>query len=236
MKADDSVHFTRILSLDDPMSRYALLENVRDKRQRLPVDSSYRYDGACKCLIPFEQLTESSGYHRQCYKKFTKNLDRLKIPPIPFADGGSDCEGKRSREFKLLRSKDDICIFCGSSSRKSVKKNGVWSTEDLSIATPSQGDGTLTYKYHRSCQKSFHREDCPDTDDDKLAYAAAHYQSFQKVRDFLITEVIGQGKMTTMSNLRTIYLDCLNQSQFSCEHYRNYSLKCKILNDDYLRK
>ena len=60
--------------------KLAKLHSIREKRLIQPNDSATRMEVVCN-NIP-ESLTgldlDVTGYHRGCYQKFTKNLDRLK--------------------------------------------------------------------------------------------------------------------------------------------------------------
>ena len=64
-----------------PKKKLHQLQDIRDKRNTETDNSPHRMKKICD-KIP-EVLTglnlETTGYHRKCYQKFTKNLDRFDI-------------------------------------------------------------------------------------------------------------------------------------------------------------
>ena len=68
----------------DPHGKLLHLCEIRDRRLAEPLDSPYRYEDSCR-LLPqaFTDIPSDTnfGYHRECYARFTKNLDRLRQPP-----------------------------------------------------------------------------------------------------------------------------------------------------------
>ena len=71
-------------SFDDgketPQKKLESLQQIRDRRLLEDVESTKRMQDVCE-LIPesIENLdTAKTGWHRGCYQRFTKNLDRLK--------------------------------------------------------------------------------------------------------------------------------------------------------------
>ena len=59
----------------DCESRLQKLKSIRMQRASLPITSPERMKESCD-LIP-NVIDENHGYHRDCYQRFTKNLDRL---------------------------------------------------------------------------------------------------------------------------------------------------------------
>ena len=102
------------------------LEKLLDiGRQRLsqPEDSLYRMEESCK-LIP-EELKPEHGYHRDCYQRFTGNLNRLKTPQTTQEQPKKS--GRTSGASESIIFKPD-CIFCNREGRKKVKLHGSWTT------------------------------------------------------------------------------------------------------------
>ena len=51
------------------------IKHIRDQRLNQPIDYRYRMDKMC-ALVP-SQLKSHHGYHRECYQRFTMDLQRL---------------------------------------------------------------------------------------------------------------------------------------------------------------
>ena len=77
-------------------------------------------------LIP-DVLEDNHGYHIECYKRFTANMDRLVDPSDEQPPGPS--RPKRNSTDKLIFNPD--CIFCNLMTPKKIKKHKSWTTEGL---------------------------------------------------------------------------------------------------------
>ena len=70
---------------DAPGKKLKDLLKIRDDRLKLPINSPYRMHKQCKS-IP-ESLDgidiALTGWHRECYKKFTHHIDRIKEANSP---------------------------------------------------------------------------------------------------------------------------------------------------------
>ena len=93
-RADDKVCILHIASLADPgnfipfskvkqgtaTEKLQRLLDVRNQRLNEAYDSPHRMQSICD-QIPtcLPEDLDSFGYHRQCYQRFTSNLDRLAI-------------------------------------------------------------------------------------------------------------------------------------------------------------
>lgn len=165
----------RLMSeLKDPVERLRKLQEIRDRRLSQPITSAHRMQATCD-LIP-DQLSTNHGYHQECYKRFTMNLNRLQ--EIPVASTSSETTAIRPRRRSSAECDKTIfkpdCIFCGSEARKVVKVKGVWSTQGMTtfesdawkavvtMAEAKQDEKLLTRirgydlfaceaKYHRKC-------------------------------------------------------------------------------------
>lgn len=91
-----------------------LLE-IRNKRLNQEHDSPYRMQTVCN-LIPttLPEDLDSIGYHRQCYQRFTSNLNRLKENENDYSNSSS-----LEQQLRLSRSLSSAgppfppeCIFC----------------------------------------------------------------------------------------------------------------------------
>ena len=110
-----------------PQQKLESLHKIRDMRLLEDVESTKRMQDVCE-LIPesVENLgTAKTGWHRGCYQKFTKNLDRLKAAakssvPVSFepcsTPGPSYSPRKRASKRSLEKSPflfpADKCLFC----------------------------------------------------------------------------------------------------------------------------
>ena len=78
-----------------------------------------------------ETFTSQHGYHRDCYQRFSSNLNRLTKPSgeKPSSISSSVREPRRSSTEKDSVLFQPYCIFCNKSGRKSIKVRGSWTTE-----------------------------------------------------------------------------------------------------------
>ena len=78
-----------------------------------------------------ETFTSQHGYHRDCYQRFSSNLNRLTKPSgeKPSSVSSSVREPRRSSTEKDSVFFQPDCIFCNKSGRKSIKVRGSWTTE-----------------------------------------------------------------------------------------------------------
>ena len=55
---------------------------------------------------------EVTGYHRDCYQKFTKNQDRLKCDAIPNESATITRSPRKTSSLSAIRLFSPECIFC----------------------------------------------------------------------------------------------------------------------------
>ena len=168
-----------MLSTDkDPEKKLARLKEIKQLRLKQPPESSYRMAASCD-LIP-DVLSDNHGFHWECYKRFTMNLDRL-LPKATRSQQTSDEAG--GSRMRRKGSSDNIifhpdCIFCNSEGRKKVKIQGTWTTQGMSqfecegwksvieMAETKQDEKLLTRvrgfdlfaceaKFHKNCRISY---------------------------------------------------------------------------------
>ena len=148
--------FVQILELNDPLSRYRSLSDVVKLRSSQPLDSKHRLEDVCSHFVnSFENITPNHGYHRSCYNRFTKNIQRLQVH-----DGADDGDGgpstKKIRHDYPSRSSIGSCVFCGSEKPRNIKVRGIWTKEELLTTNHGHGGGDLlNISYHRSCQRNY---------------------------------------------------------------------------------
>ena len=79
-----------------------------------PRDSPNRMEDICN-QIP-ETLVganlETTGYHRGCYQKFTKNQDRLKCSATPNKSASTTLSPRKASSLSAVRLFSPECIFC----------------------------------------------------------------------------------------------------------------------------
>ena len=121
--------FCRLSNCDEPQERLKKLQDIGKKRQEQPLDSPYRLEQACGCLPGDLNLKPEYGYHRHCYQKFTKNLDRLVSSPEVEANTEKQRQSERihGSSERIIFNPD--CIFYNKEGAKAVKKRNSWTTE-----------------------------------------------------------------------------------------------------------
>ena len=97
-----------------------------------------------------EELKPEHGYHRDCYQRFTKNINRLKSS----TEDSETIEqprtsGRSSTTSEKVIFKPD-CIFCNKEGRKKIKEKGVWTTE---ATTVFECEGWKTVLETAECKK-----------------------------------------------------------------------------------
>ena len=101
-----------------PTEKLADLLHVRDRRLAEPLDSPYRLEAECRQLPQsLDQVDlETTGYHRQCYARFTKNLNRLRQPSDEACASTSTAPSKHHSPRKRTSDGEVLfppeCIFC----------------------------------------------------------------------------------------------------------------------------
>lgn len=90
------------------------LHEIRNQRLRQPLESPNRMQAVCD-LIPqtLPDDLESVGYHRQCYQRFTSNLDRLVVEDL---EPSTSQPQRTTRQMSSAGHSGPIfsqeCIFC----------------------------------------------------------------------------------------------------------------------------
>lgn len=100
--------------------RLSKLKEIQKRRLSEPVDSPHRMSYVC-LQIP-DTVEENHGYHRQCYKRFTSNLERLSSSSTSSSLTETDvcrprpprCPSDGSEKFIF----NPDCIFCHKTGKK----------------------------------------------------------------------------------------------------------------------
>ena len=80
-----------------------------------------------------EKLKPEHGYHRDCYWRFTKNLDSLKSSTEDSETiQQSRTSGRSSTAFEKEIFKPQ-CIFCNKEGQKKIKEKGFWTTKATAV-------------------------------------------------------------------------------------------------------
>ena len=258
------VHFFGIVHgtfkyFKDDNTNAKLKKILEIKKQRLdePIASSTRMQQQCS-LIP-DSIEDHHGYHTNCYKRFTGNLNRLRrINPSPSESSRSVRPKRRSPRNKDLVVSKPVCIFCKSERKKSVKKGRSWTTQGLSNFTRDGWVSVLEMAerkkdhillaqirvnnlfasashFHRRClinyMQSSEKWRSKDNDacDKQDSLIEAHEHAFNAVCAIVEADILSNGKMMKLSALNDTYKSSLMNTTHSNPHYRNENLKTKLM-------
>ena len=167
--------FVNLFQTADKDKKFEKIKQNAFKRLNQPGGSSYKLSQQC-ANIP-TTLMNHHGYHRNCYQRFTKYLDRRKEVEKTFSSGMNIRFLTVANKWNdgVLFNKD--CIFCNKMVRIKVRVRGVWNCEFggggtiQEIAIKNKNFQLLTIiedvdyvrgcckeaMYHASCRKSFIR-------------------------------------------------------------------------------
>ena len=169
--------FTAFAGLKDSEERFQKLKEIRDRRIG-EYNPALRMEDICR-KIP-QMLQQNHGYHRGCYQKFTKNLDRLTQQEDIPSPSGSQCRSTRSSAAQKPESTifNPDCIFCNKEGKIHITQGGSRTTQGTSsferdgwqrIVTIAQGNQhhwllrriegydlfACEAKYHNKCRKQY---------------------------------------------------------------------------------
>jgi len=120
---------TLLSSTKDPQAQLKKLKEARKERLSRTGISSSNDKHTCTCHLVPDSRTELHGYHRQCYQRFTMNLNRLSTAPDFYLPSYSKLSQRDSSVDKVLFTPD--CIFCNSPKRRKIKIKVVQRTESV---------------------------------------------------------------------------------------------------------
>ena len=123
-------NFINLFQAADKDKKFEKIKQIAFKRLNQPGASSYKLSEQC-VNIP-TTLMNHPGYHRDCYQRFTKHLDRLEEVEQTSSSGMNRRSLTLANNWNdgVLFNKD--CIFCYKMDRIKVRAGGVWTTEGLS--------------------------------------------------------------------------------------------------------
>lgn len=239
----------------DPSKKLEKLKEIRNLRLGQPPGSSHRMKESCD-LIP-EVICDNHGFHWECYKRFTMNLDRLQ--PIagtsqPTPDSSGRMRRKPSTDHIIF---NPDCIFCNSEGRKRIKTRGIWTSQGMSqfefdgwksvlqMAEKKQDEKLLTRirghdlfaceaKFHKNCRMNYMqnadkwRSTDTEARQEQLDLEEAHQIAFKFVCDLIENDVLHEHKVLRLSDLREKYVAILDENHCSNPDYRSHKLKQKL--------
>lgn len=252
--------FTYFSELDKAEERFQKILDIRGQRLTQPLGSPHRMEQVCE-QIP-QNFTNTDGYHRDCYQRFTMNLNRLK--PATQTGPQTQTRSKRSRSSDGVIF-DPKCIFCGSFGRKKVRRKKSWTTEGLSSFEYGGGDTLLRLaetrqdepllrqirgydlfsceaKYHQSCRAKYNDpEKWRSENDDQKELTNEMEESrdmcFRKLCEVIDRKIIYDKGVMTLTDLRDMYVSFLADSPFPNPNYRTGKLKSRLMrHKDYSEK
>ena len=234
-----------LLSCADPQERFRRIQNVKERRMAQAPNSVYRMKDICG-MIP-ETLEHFHGYHFECYKRFTGNLNRLVDQAVTGEEPTQTSRPKRNLSDKAIFSPD--CIFCNQISPKKVKKQNAWTTEKLcffeidgwysvcDLAEKEKDEELLRRirgvdlyaakaKFHRSCRCSYlqdpkkwrsHNDQQRRT---QIALEGAHKTAFTHICSILDDKVLQRQNFVTLEEIRKAYVEKLTETDFRNPDFR----------------
>ena len=115
------LHFTQLNE-----DRFQKIQSTAALRQRLPQGSSEAHSKIC-ANIP-DTFDTHHGYHKECYRKFTKHLDRLKPTEVETKSTSTKKARRRGKMEKEDIIFNDDCIFCSKKSAiyRRLKVRSTW--------------------------------------------------------------------------------------------------------------
>ena len=253
------IHFKECNDMKFTLISTEKLENLQEiarKRQKLPASNPNCMDKICKQKP--EECNANDGYHRDCYKRFTRNINRLIASDEKEQTEFEKRKSKRIQEESVdgIKFKED-CIFCNKTGKKQVKRGGIWTSEkilefekegwqnvveraekkfDEELLTRVRGVNLYAAKakYHSSC-RSYYRGDNSrwrSTNYEEVTQQQmlekTHASVFDKVCKEIDEKVIRKKLVIKMTDLRDFYARELGETEFANDEYRSEKLKKKI--------
>ena len=246
--------FTHVSAGKDSEGRLRKLKDVCNLRQSQPAGSSQRMDEAC-ALLP-DTVKDNHGYHRDCYQRFTANIQRLHAPSTSSEPAESlRLQKSRATSGGILFNAD--CIFCNKEGYMKVKKKGVWtiegtikfqsnslksvaqtaeSIEDETLMTRIRGFDLFAVEaqFQPTCRKVYMREsDRGRSQDEKekqlqAELEEAHQAAFSYVGKVIDHDIVHGKGVWKLSDLRQLYIMRLEDTKFQNAAYRGEKLKAKL--------
>ena len=237
----------------DSLVKLERLQEIKNVRLAQPLGSCHRMQESCN-LIP-TAYDDSHGFHWECYKRFTMNLDRLQQPTNDVGvENPRRSLRNASNDSKLF---NPDCIFCNSEARKKVKVKGTWTTQCMSefeydgwksvieMAGKKHDEKLLSRiqgrkffeskaKFHKNCRINYMQSADKWRSSDAMAkqqqldVEKAHSEAFMVVCDKVEREVVIEQNVLRLSDLREAYVTVLATLDCESPNYRSNKLKLKL--------
>ena len=214
---------------------------IKKRKLDEPITSPTHIQQQCN-LIP-GNINDHHGYHWNCYKQFTGNLDRF--GPI----SPSTSESSQSMRPKWSSSDKDLvifkpdCIFCNSEGKKSIKTGGSWMTQGVSKFKTGRWESVLEMAKKKddeklftwiqgidlfACEAQFHIKCLTDYMWDTGKPSRSSPECFQWCMCHCESCFLNNGKVMKLSTLNGKCKSSLNMSTHCNPHHRNENLKKKL--------
>ena len=155
------------------------LHDIHRQRMMQPKGSLYRMSKMCIQIPSSYSEEQVLGYHRDCYQKFTGNLNHFIPVESPLTSRAHKNKSNVGIIFPVER------IVCDKKGRCIVKKKGAWETEPLAKFEFGGGETVLQAAESKNVYPLLKKTVWLITDDSKIAHQsdmeATHSSAFHKV-------------------------------------------------------
>lgn len=251
-------NFINLFIAKDRDEKFERIKEIGQQRLGQGETSPYCLHEQVMCIPSL--LTEYHGYHRDCYQRFTKNLDRLGTLEVETASS-SGVSRRSSNKWNdgIIFNQD--CIFCNKIEKIKVKREGSWTYEGLTkfkfgggssiqVTAAENNDFELLRRiqdidlfskeamFHPNCRKSYMRDptawrsNSKENIDNQRQLESAHKEAFQNVEDIIDKSITREKRIISLQHLKNVYIEALSQTNFPNINYRADNLKAKIERSD----
>lgn len=235
------------------------LHNIRERRLLEPRDSPNRMEAVCYQIPESVDVDDLNtvGYHRGCYQKFMKNLDRLKSKTESTKGQEPALRSPRSKATPTVLFPQE-CIFCqrlevkvaGKTERCIKFREPTWKqieTRAIELGNYRlhrmvHGEDLFAREanFHNSCRKSFNLQyinhvrntsratNRLSTETEEHRKSAAYSEAFEIVIQYIDRTVVGQKEIIDLSFLLSLFQREIEKRGFPNPQYRGEKLKARI--------
>lgn len=249
--------FVFLAKCKGPENRLNKLQEIRDQRRCEPIDSRHRMEESCS-LVPEELLPEHGYHRDcyQRFTMNLGRLKAAAEGQNSSSTTGRRVSSRSSddRDKNLF---NDDCIFCNKNQRKKIKRKGMWTTEGLvKFASDAwqnvvgkaeeKNDTTLLTRirgcdlfaceaqFHRSClyaymkDASYWRSENAEDRQHQIELEESHAHAFNKTCEFIDREIIAAQKVMKLTELCSMYVSFLQETDHPNPNYRAEKLQAKL--------
>ena len=253
VKTSDTI--TLLSKSENPSERLQKINDICRRRLLEPQGSVHRMTDICSQVPSTYSEERMYGYHRQCYQRFTGNLNRLQASAVLEEKPSTSRPKRRSSIEKYIFPPE--CIFCGKEGKRRVKKGSIWTTESLSKFEYGGGatiletaENSCDYsmlrkikgydlfaceaQYHSLCRREYTRKPTNLSMDihsksQQSNMEAAHKNAFTEVCAVVDNKLIKEGGIIKLSDLLETYVTRLETTPYANPKYRSDNLKAKLV-------